>query len=54
MLQNLKSPGFKQPTVLDPDDLARSLETSLHVSLGSVLALFSERLSPYGGRDGHQ
>lgn len=50
----MKSPGFKKPTALDPRDLARSSEISLCVSLGSVLDLFSEGLSPCGGRDGHQ
>lgn len=45
MSQNLRSPGFKKPTALDPGDLARSLETSLRVSLGSVLA-FSQKGCP--------
>lgn len=48
---NLKRPGFKNPIACD---LTLLLETSLSVSLGSVLVLFSGSLSPCGDKDGYQ
>lgn len=51
---NWNSLGFKKLISLDPAGFTVSLEIRLSVSFGSVLALFSGRLSVCGDKDGRQ
>ena len=51
---NWNSLGFKKLISLDPAGFTMSLEIRLSVSFGSVLALFSGRLSICGDKDGQQ